>query len=143
MLETAISLERVARAHSRLLADAIRAASVFGMQSIEDFKLLALLRRNSTGFPQNRLAEILALTQGTTSTRVARLHKQGLLVSKPGVDRRSTNVSITAKGTEAVEQTFSHVSAAHSKLLGELTLADTKSLQSLLGKILQFSQLKD
>ncbi len=132
LLESAIGLERISRLHDHLLKEAIRRSP---LQTLEDFKLLALLRRTGSGLSQADAADTLLVSKGATSIRIDRLAGSGFATREPGPNRRTTTVLITEAGVAACEEAQLHVAAAHQSLLSSLSSAQLRQMTAIAGVI--------
>ncbi|MDB5364339.1 MAG: MarR family transcriptional regulator [Rhodospirillales bacterium] len=98
------------------------------------FDLMAQLDRVPEGLTMSALSARLMVSNGNTTGIVERLVAEGLVRrTVSDTDRRSTSVSLTAKGRAAFKTMAAQHEAWIRELFGELEPAQTKRLLSLLG----------
>lgn len=74
--------------------------------------LLALSARGGKKVPLAAIREELAMDQATASDLLARLVRRGYVVRVPGADRRSADLSMTAKGRSIFARSVHGIRAA-------------------------------
>lgn len=85
---------------------------------------------------QNHLGRLAAMDIATIKGVVDRLKQKGLLVAKTDAnDKRRTIISLTAKGSEMIQQLCNDGLEISQKTLSPLTLSESKRLLTLLKKI--------
>jgi len=102
------------------------------------FKTLLMLRREGEPYElsPSRLAEILGLTRGALSARLANLEDLGLVArSHDHADRRRVTVRLTTAGREAVESLLDKEERDEGALLSVLTDREKDTLAKLLRKL--------
>lgn len=102
------------------------------------FKTLLMLRREGDPYEASpsRLADLLGLTRGALSARLATLEERGLISRiHHREDRRRVTVRLTAAGNEALESTLGQEEARETKVLSVLTDREKDALAGLLRKV--------
>ena len=103
------------------------------------FDVLATLRRAGPPYQltPTRLYEELVLTSGAVTHRVDALERAGLVQRVGGQpDRRSTLVSLTAKGIAVIDAAMSTHMKCEQAMIASLPAADRLALAALLKKLL-------
>lgn len=70
----------------------------------------------ANGVTVSKLAEIFAMDRSALSRNLAVMEKRGLLLVKPGADRRTREVTLTDAGRDALAQALPLWRAAQSKV---------------------------
>lgn len=102
------------------------------------FKTLLMLRREGEPYEASpsRLADILGLTRGALSARLATLEELGLLSRRHHADdRRRVTVRLTTAGNRALESTIGQEEAGETQLFSVLTDREKDALARLLRKL--------
>ncbi len=86
---------------------------------------------------QVALAERLLVDTAAASRLVARLEKDGLLLKKPGPDRRTSCLTVTPAGRKQVAVLRQVTDELDRELRRYLTVRELDALQGLLGKVQQ------
>jgi MarR family transcriptional repressor of emrRAB len=81
------------------------------------------------------LRRVLGISQPATVRAVDRLVAAELLERRPGPDRRSLALHLTAGGTQAAERLHGRRTAALDELLGALAPAEREALRPLLERL--------
>lgn len=106
--------------------------------AIWQFKTLLMLRRQGPPYELNpsRLADLLGLTRGALSARLAGLEERGLLVREhERTDRRRVTVRLTEAGNRAVMAQVDGEDAAERRLFAHMTEREKRTLSGLLRKL--------
>lgn len=82
------------------------------------------------------LARQLRLAQSSTVRLVDRLERDGLVRRRPGADRRTVMISLTARGERAAGGILSVRQGVLQKLLARLSASEQASLQAISVKLL-------
>lgn len=102
------------------------------------FDVLATLRRNGTPYtlsPKD-LAASAMITSSAVAQRLNRLEERGLITrARSSIDGRGTEVTLTAKGREAVDTTLPAHLATEEDLLAGLSADELRTLSKLLKKL--------
>ena len=104
-----------------------------------NFGVLVTLARigGEEGVTQRRLMAELGLTSGTISVRMDRLVEEGFIERRPDpASRRSTRITLTARGREVFERVVPAHLANERRLLAALTDEEQEVLAGLLRKLL-------
>lgn len=102
------------------------------------FKVLLMLRRSGPPYAASpsHLADLLGLTRGALSARLAPLEDAGLITrTHETADRRRVEVRLTEAGFAAFEQHAVSEEAGENALLAVLTAAEKRTLADLLRKL--------
>jgi DNA-binding MarR family transcriptional regulator len=102
------------------------------------FKVLVMLRRQGPPYEASpsHLAEMLGLTRGALSARLAPIEEAGLIArSADAKDRRRVHVHLTAAGHRAFEEHASFEEQGEGALLQPLTQGERETLANLLRKL--------
>lgn len=102
------------------------------------FKTLLMLRREGKPYEASpsRLAEVLGLTRGALSARLATLEEMGLIGrTHHSEDRRRVTVRLTEAGNRALESTIGQEEAGETRLFSVLTDREKDTLARLLRKL--------
>jgi MarR family 2-MHQ and catechol resistance regulon transcriptional repressor len=102
---------------------------------LSDFTILeVLLHKGST--PVNTIGRKVLLTSGSMTTAIGRLQQRGLVRRKTDPkDRRVTNVDLTAKGRQLIEQAFEQHRTNLERAFQHLDQNERAGLQRLLKKL--------
>jgi DNA-binding MarR family transcriptional regulator len=116
--------------------------SVFAEHGLQigEFDVLAALRRSGTPYEMTptTLARTLMLSPAGMTNRLDRLEAAGLVERRPDRDdRRSSIITLTAAGYEAVDAAVTAHVANEARLLAGLTRAEQRSLDQLLRTLLR------
>lgn len=103
---------------------------------LTQYSLLASVLR-SGGMSITDLAERLAMERTTLTRNLRPLEAAGWLKVKPGPDRRSRAVEITATGRALIEEAFPRWQAAERDLRKSMGRAETAELRQLLTMAMQ------
>lgn len=107
--------------------DHIRAASTEWRISSQDASVLVHLEREA-GMRPSTLAKHLGVAPSTLSATISRLEKLGYLSSKPAEDdKRQHELTLTARGAEAIAATSVLNAERVRALLKQLTRAERKA----------------
>lgn len=102
------------------------------------FDVLATLRRNGAPYtlsPKD-LAASAMITSSAVAQRLNRLEERGLITrSRSSVDGRGTQVTLTARGRDAVDATLPAHLATEEELLAGLSATELRTLAKLLKKL--------
>ncbi|MEV0741907.1 MarR family transcriptional regulator [Streptomyces sp. NPDC050549] len=102
------------------------------------FKVLLMLRRLGPPYETSpsHLAELLGLTRGALSARLAAVEEAGLIVRTHETgDRRRVRVRLTDAGNAVLEEHVAAEEAGELALLAALTPAERRTLADLLRKL--------
>jgi DNA-binding MarR family transcriptional regulator len=102
------------------------------------FKVLLMLRRAGPPYTASpsELADMLGLTRGALSARLAPIEAAGLITrTVDAADRRRVHVQLTAAGYDAFERHASSEEKAERELLSALTAKEQRTLADLLRKL--------
>lgn len=102
------------------------------------FKVLLVLRRLGPPYAASpsSLADLLGLTRGALSARLAPIEEAGWIIRvQDGTDRRRVHVRLTAAGNAAFEQHIGAEERGETALLSVLTPAERQTLADLLRKL--------
>jgi DNA-binding MarR family transcriptional regulator len=102
------------------------------------FKVLLMLRRLGPPYAASpsQLADMLGLTRGALSARLAPLEQAGLITRADDTeDRRRVHVRITPAGGDAFERHANSEEEGEAALLSALTTREKQTLANLLRKL--------
>ncbi|GAA4258445.1 MarR family transcriptional regulator [Dactylosporangium darangshiense] len=102
------------------------------------FKVLLMLRRAGPPYTQSpsRLADLLGLTRGALSARLAAIEEAGWIVRESDAgDRRRVHVRLTPAGNETLVRHLGEEERGERALLAALTPAERQVLADLLRKM--------
>jgi DNA-binding MarR family transcriptional regulator len=102
------------------------------------FKVLMMLRRAGTPYTQSpsALADLLGLTRGALSARLAAMEEAGWIVRESdATDRRRVHVRLTAAGNAAFLRQFGREERGEQALLAALSPAERQTLADLLRRM--------
>jgi len=103
------------------------------------FDVLATLLRSGPphSLTPNQLLETMMITSGTMTNRIDQLVKQGLVarINNPD-DKRSTLISLTKKGHEAIDNAVTEHVETQTRLVSVLSTQEQIKLSNLLEKYL-------
>lgn len=117
------------RVNSRATVD------LLGM-NLKQVAMLALLRDNGA-LPQQELCDRMGMTQNTVVTWLNELEDAGYIERiRDPEDRRKHNVTITARGTEALERAETELRRLEDDVLSGLTADERTQLRKLMAKAL-------
>jgi DNA-binding MarR family transcriptional regulator len=122
------SVRRVDRALNRLYDDALRPSGLVTTQ----YALLSMLARAGAPVPHNRLASAQEMAGTTLSRNLKPLVRDGLVRIKPGQDRRTRYVVITAAGEAALERARPLWRSVQERVIAEV--GDDR-VENLLGEL--------
>ena len=128
-------LFRFARLADDALAEGVQP---FGLQR-GWFDLLAALRRAGSPYELNptQLIGATLISSGGMTKRLDRLVESGLVKRRPDPnDRRGTLVRLTPRGKATIDKALAAHLANEEDLLGSLSAADRRALDSLLRRLL-------
>ena len=103
-----------------------------------EFDVLASLRRAGAPYRlrPTELYEVLMISSGGLTDRLARLQTRGLIARHPSQqDRRSIAVELTRKGLELVDAMFAADMEVEKALIAALAPAERRTLAALLAKL--------
>ncbi len=146
-LDTA-SLDVVIRVMSLYRAFQRQATEALGGLQLElwEYDVLSALRRQGEPFmlPATRLARETALSSGAMTNRIDRLESRRLVRRRHSrEDRRSVNVSLTARGKKLIDEAIRHrLDAARESLQG-ISQAEQHQLANLLRSVVLGTVEKD
>ncbi len=135
---TVAVVARIGRLQNFLDAGLERVFRKFGITRA-GFDVLATLRRSGAPYrlPQKALMRALMRTSGTTSFRIDRLERAGLVQRAPDPDDgRGALVTLTRKGARLFDAVAPAHLANESNLLAALTRIERVELAALLRKLL-------
>ena len=128
---------------ARLASQARHDTLISGGLKQWQFKVLLMLRRAGppyTASPSD-LADMLGLTRGALSARLAPLEAAGLIARTVHAhDRRRVHVQLTPAGFEAFERQASSEENAELAMLSALTPREQRTLANLLRKLLEATE---
>lgn len=135
--KVAIRFTEVSTALRESHARTVRPWHNVGVSSVEDFRILGLLRHaGADGIKLSRIAEHLRFEPGTVSSRVTRLEKHGFIERHENPsDRRSKFVRLAAGREGEVDDIYRALVANHERFFSNLTIVEHQQLAELLGKI--------
>ena len=110
----------------------------FGL-NLWSFDMLATLRRQGAPYrlKPTELYGLLMLSSGAMTNRIDRLEKEGLVTRlRDPDDRRSVMVQLTDQGVERVDAVMPVLFERDNQLLDDLSKTETKTLITLLRKVL-------
>ncbi|HTJ32841.1 MAG TPA: MarR family transcriptional regulator [Dactylosporangium sp.] len=102
------------------------------------FKVLLVLRRAGPPYTESpsRLADLLGLTRGALSARLAAIEEAGWIVREADAgDRRRVHVRLTPEGNETLVRHLGEEERGEQALLAALTPAERRQLADLLRKM--------
>ncbi|MGI5241505.1 MarR family winged helix-turn-helix transcriptional regulator [Dactylosporangium sp. CA-139066] len=111
--------------------------SAGGMQHWQ-FKVLMMLRRAGSPYTQSpsRLADLLGLTRGALSARLAAMEEAGWIAREADTgDRRRVHVRLTEAGNAVFERQIGREERGEQALLAVLSPAERQTLADLLRKM--------
>ncbi|GGM71982.1 MarR family winged helix-turn-helix transcriptional regulator [Dactylosporangium sucinum] len=123
---------------SRYMAQARRDGLARGGLDHGQFKVLLMLRRLGPPYTTSpsRLAELLGLTRGALSARLAPIEAAGWITRGPGgADRRRVAVRLTEAGSAVFERHAADEGRGEAALLAPLTPVERQTLADLLRKV--------
>ncbi len=125
-------------AMSLVAADALREATegAAGMSDAAPAALVCLLPV-AAGRSIDELRRVVGLTPSGGVRLVDRMAAAGLVVRRPGADRRTVMVVLTAAGRRVARAVLAAREAALERLLEPLTAADRAVLEELTARILE------
>ncbi|MBI1868320.1 MAG: winged helix-turn-helix transcriptional regulator [Methylocystis sp.] len=126
----AANVRKASRAVTRLYADFLTEAGVEPAQ----YSLLVACSI-AEGVTVSKLAEALAMDRSALARNLSVMEKHGLLLVKPGDDRRTRKVALTRKGKSALANALPHWRAAQSKVEQKF---GAERLRHLLGELQAF-----
>jgi len=109
-----------------------------GDLAVWQFKTLLMLRRVGKPYElsPSALADVLGLTRGALSARLAGLEERGLVVRElDGDDRRRVRVRLTAAGRKALDAQLGAEGNTEDRLLSALNERELRTLAALLRKL--------
>lgn len=107
----AANVRKASRAVTRLYADFLGKA---GLEPAQYTLLVAC--SIAEGATVSRLADALAMDRSALARNLAVMERRGLLRVKPGDDRRTRRVALTAKGQSTLAEALPHWQAAQNKV---------------------------
>lgn len=132
------TIGRLARFHTHALRTVEAVLAEHGLQ-VGEFDVLATLRRAGAPYSikPTALARTLMLSPAGMTSRLDRLEALALVDRRPDPDdRRSSSVVLTKKGLAVVDQAVTDHVANESRLIAPLTVAERRTLNTLLRKLL-------
>ncbi len=131
-------LSRITRLARRL---DLERRTAFADQQLEpwQFDVLSSLRRAGSPYAltPGALMNELMVSSGTTTNRIDRLEREGLVVRSPSPgDRRTVLVTLTAAGRQRVDTALIALLACETRLLSPLSSDDSEQLAQLLRRLL-------
>ena len=94
-----LGVRRAARAVTRVYEEALKSSDLKATQ----FSLLSYLAQSRTAsFPE--ITSYLALDQSTLTRNLRPLERRGLVAVRPGADRRTRTIMLTAKGRRLYDE---------------------------------------
>ncbi|WP_433073028.1 MarR family winged helix-turn-helix transcriptional regulator [Dactylosporangium sp. CA-052675] len=102
------------------------------------FKVLLMLRRNGPPYTASpsQLADLLGLTRGALSARLAAIEDAGWIVREPDArDRRRVHVRLTDAGNDTLMRHIGGEGTGERTLLAGLSARERKNLANLLRKM--------
>jgi DNA-binding MarR family transcriptional regulator len=109
-----------------------------GDLAVWQFKTLLMLRRVGKPYElsPSALADLLGLTRGALSARLAGLEERGLVVREVDAgDRRRVRVRLTAAGRKALDAQLDAEGNTEDRLLSALNERELRTLAALLRKL--------
>jgi DNA-binding MarR family transcriptional regulator len=110
------------------------------------YKVLLQLRRSGPPYEASpsQLADLLGLTRGALSARLAPIEEAGYITrTHESADRRRVRVRLTETGSAAFEQQASHEERGEAALLAALTPEERETLADLLRKVVAATEAAD
>lgn len=134
LLEIAVRLERTLKHLNRELEMALEKFHAEGIRNMEDFRLLALLRRvGPKGATTTEASREIGITKAATSTRVDRLVTAGLIEREASeFDRRETILNLRAPASGLVDECQRATMEVYQTVLSQLSKKERGQLNSLL-----------
>lgn len=105
------NVRRASRAVAKIYAERLAAA---GLEPTQYSLLVACSLAEGTTV--SRLAELFAMDRSALARNLAVMEKRGLLLVKPGEDRRTRKVTLTDHGRAALAEALPHWRAAQGKV---------------------------
>lgn len=108
-----------------------------GIASIDDFRILGLLRHSGTvGISATQIARHLRMDSSTTSSRIARLEKASYIerTSNPG-DQRSRLVRLAPSQSNTVDEIYQALVENHERFFKKLSSTQHSQLADMLGQV--------
>ncbi len=134
LLTVAIRLERTLKSLDRELSHAVTPFGRHGIRNMEDFRLLAVLRRvGDEGITITEASQEIGITKASTSARVERLVQEGLVHrDESEVDRRATRLTLDPSAAQLVDDCQKATLGVYDRVLGDFTKAEQDELAALL-----------
>lgn len=123
---------------ARHIATGRSTALAAGDLAVWQFKTLLMLRRVGKPYElsPSALADLLGLTRGALSARLAGLETRGLVVRElDGEDRRRVRVRLTTAGRKALDAQLGAEGNTEDRLLSALNERELRTLAALLRKL--------
>ena len=125
--------------HLRRAQSAVFKAFVAGVGDLDitpgQFGMMVLLKENP-GLKQGELAEAFAVDKSTIVPTVKLLEHRGIIERRQSaIDRRRYELYLTAAGVGLLEGLIGRIEALESKIFTDLSVAERKTLITLLAKI--------
>jgi len=134
-LVASIRLERVGKRHDAGLDGALLPFAHRGVRNVEDFRLLAMLRRTAAPVSATEVSREMQITKAATSTRVERLVDAGLVERESAqYDRRSSPLVLTSRGTTLTDECLDAIIAARQMTFANLSESEVATFADLLKK---------
>ncbi len=118
VLAAGLRLERISRRYEAELNQCLASEDPQVHLSMDDFRLLALLRRRASDeLDVTSIAQMLGLSKAAVSQRVERLKARGLVDIRVRDDRRRRFPLATESGARLADFAFHRVYKVHQRLL--------------------------
>ncbi len=130
VLRLGVRIGRLARWREKLVSNALADFRQYGIRNMEDYRFLAhLTRLHPIGSSATEASVVLGLSKAATAVRAERFDQGGLVerVERDG-DRRSMEVSATARGRKIAHEATVAIQAVYGEMLAAL---DTDQLADL------------
>ena len=131
------NIRRATRAIARHYSEALSQTSVERTQ----FTLLSVIDGYGS-VTISDLAKMMIMDQTTVTRNVQALQRKQFVDIKPGEDRRTRIISLSAEGKQALEEAAPHREAAQAHIVDELGSEKVAELLSLLDQIVEATSKK-
>ena len=120
---TCFNLRKATRVVTQLFDDKLRSSGIRATQ----FAILSVLSGKQPS-AVNELAQALVMDRTTLARNLKPLEKAGLIQSKPGNDRRTRLIELTAHGQATLNRSFSLWEQAQTEVIEKLGLGPWHNL---------------
>jgi len=126
----------VARTYNLLIRELAQVYSRFGLTA-PSFNLLMLLKhgQDPEAMTQQAIGKRLVVSPSDMTGLIDRLERKGMVQRRPGNDRRSKLLRVTAKGSRLLEEIWPQHEAMIRRLAGALAHGEAERLVRSLAKV--------